>query len=72
MYQKVISLVDIIYLTRWKGYFDCDVFIPDVDCSIYELINIEPDASNGIEYTFEMYVRKYMLLEDKAWFFIIK
>ena len=61
VYKQFLPYADRLYLTRIHKSFDGDVFFPDIDYSLWNLISKEkfqPDDVNDFAYSNEIYDRK--------------
>jgi len=61
IYKQAITKADKIYFTKVHGVFDGDVFFPEIDLKIWQLIEQKdnaPDEKNIYPYSFLTYIRK--------------
>ena len=59
VYNETINMVDFIYSTRVEGDYGCDVFVPEVDLTVFERIMNVSDVSQDVQikYSMELFAR---------------
>ncbi|MFO7701650.1 dihydrofolate reductase [Psychroflexus maritimus] len=58
IYKQAMSLADAIELTRVHGSFEADTFFPEIDRSVWKLVNSEfhpKDDKHNYAFTYERY-----------------
>ena len=61
IYKQAIAVADKIYFTRVHAAFDGDVYFPEVNPEVWQLIDQKdnmPDEKNKYPYSFLTYIRK--------------
>jgi dihydrofolate reductase len=64
IYRQFMPLADRLYITHVHRKAPADVFFPEIDPKIWEVIEKEefkPDSEGGIPYTYIIYIRKHPL-----------
>jgi len=61
IYNQFMPLAQKLYITKVHKDFDADTFFPDIDLSIWKLvesIDNEPEKEGSFSFTYEVYERK--------------
>lgn len=62
IYKQAMTLADAIELTRVHGEFEADTFFPEIDKSVWKLVNTEyhpKDDKHKYDFTYERYERTH-------------
>lgn len=61
IYNQFMPIANKLYITRVHQNFDADTFFPEIDLSIWKLVEStdkEPEKEGSFRFTYEVYVRK--------------
>lgn len=63
LYRSTIDMANLLYITRINAKAStADTFFPSIDPNIWTLQSATPQSENGIQFSFERYIRKQSIL----------